>query len=165
MRRRRILDAVRHVSLVVLLAWAAVVVIGNAFVDDALKESPLWAEVVLCAAYAGVAVMTRPRVDEEIAMASRAEKSLRIFLASAFTWFAIAALAYAAVDSFRPPRTGDHHPTMPIGAALVALVVGAAASTTTAIALRRAGPRAVLVTRLVLAGCAVTAAVFAGLHR
>lgn len=159
------LDAVRQVSLVVLLAWAAIVVIGNVFVDGALKESPLWAEVVLCAAYAGIAVMTRPRVDAELAMASRTEKVLRIVLASAFTWFAVAALAFAAVDSFRPARTLDHHPTMPIGAALLAFVIGGAAAITAAFVLRRAGPRAVLVTRVVLAGCAVTAAVFAGLHR
>lgn len=158
------LAAVGQVSLVVLLVWAAVVVVGNVFVDDALKESPLWAEVVLCAAYAALAVMTRPRVDAELALASRSEKVVRLFLASAFTWFAVAALAFAAVDSFRPPRTADHHPTMPIGAALLAFVIGGIAAITAAVALSRAGARAVLVTRLVLAGCAVSAAVFAGLH-
>ena len=53
---------------------------------------------------------------------------------------------------------------MPIGAALLAFVIGGVAAIVAAIALRRGGARTVLVTRLVLAGCAVTAAVFAIVH-
>lgn len=120
----------------------------------AREEGPRWLELLLIAGY-GVFVAVFMRGGELQLKPTKLEAAWRIGLAALQTAAAVACLTFAALVALAPARTEDGHPTQAMGHAALALLAFVVAGIATVVRLARARERDVLVTRVVLAFCAI----------
>lgn len=137
--------------------WAVIVIGGHAALVPHVKDGPRGLELALIAGY-GLLLLAIGRASE-LRPRSALEVWLRIGLATVETALSVSALTYGVVLQVSPIHRVEGHPTMPVSQAALALLAFAIAGLATPVLLIRARDRAILATRLVLAGCAIATAV------